>query len=329
MLTKMVSERLGYSIPMTTQNACAPLACEWAGAPGAPQSRELAGGMGLFATTVDSPFIGLGGTQSSPNAANSRFASDAAARAAEIARCGVACGPEDAARISAQALAVSPDVGEAYNIKAMRCAASLEEALELFRAGRAAAERALKPEFSPAALAAAAAANGSGKKGQQRSAPAWEMLEVRPLIRAQYGAAALDSLPLRPLASFALHARALPPSSPQSLQALPPGSSTHQCGPLPSLPTPGVANTLRKLGRWAEAAAEYAALDRIDPACHCTSGAWVNWKAHYPDTLIAAGDAAGARAYMAWRDNAEAHEVGSSQLVRAAAGAPRVVGEES
>ena len=86
---------------------------------------------------------------------------------------------------------------------------------------------------------------------------------------------------------------------------------------------PGVANTLRKLGRWAEAAAEYAALDRIDPACHCGSSAWVNWKCHYPDTLIAAGDAAGARAYMARPDNVDAHEFGSSQLVRARAHARR------
>jgi hypothetical protein len=208
-LQAQLSKELGYTVVASAHNGSMPLACERVGPPGAPQSGELAGPSGLWLMQADVPVFGDGQT---PSAASSRFATDAAARAADIAKNGFGCDPAAAAAIAAKALAISPDVGDAYSIKAMRCAGSLEEALELFRAGRAAAERALKPEFSAAALAAAASASnssGGGKKRRPRSLSAWEMMEVRPLIRAQYGA------PLALLGRMLLRARAalLPISS--------------------------------------------------------------------------------------------------------------------
>jgi hypothetical protein len=75
-----------------------------------------------------------------------------------------------------------------------------------------------------------------------------------------------------------------------------------------------VANTLRKLRRWPEARAAYEALDALDPASHHRSSAWVNWKAHFPDVLLASGDAAAARKFITRADNAEGTEYESSAL---------------
>jgi hypothetical protein len=67
----------------------------------------------------------------------------------------------------------------------------------------------------------------------------------------------------------------------------------------------GVASTLRKLRRWGEAADAYMALQALDPGSHNSSSFWINWKAHVPETLLAAGRVEAARAYMCHPDNAD------------------------
>ena len=65
----------------------------------------------------------------------------------------------------------------------------------------------------------------------------------------------------------------------------------------------GLANTLRRLQRWAEAAEAYRALHAMDPESHFGNSFWINWKTHVPETLMAAGCAAEARAYICHPDN--------------------------
>jgi tetratricopeptide (TPR) repeat protein len=83
----------------------------------------------------------------------------------------------------------------------------------------------------------------------------------------------------------------------------------------------GVANALRKLGRWAEAADAYEALHVLDPGTHVTSSPWLNWKVHVPLTLLAAGRAARCREYLRDADNEACLTYNSSNLHWQGAGA--------
>ena len=83
----------------------------------------------------------------------------------------------------------------------------------------------------------------------------------------------------------------------------------------------GVANTLRKLHRWSEAADAYMALHALDPGNYSNSSFWLNWKAHVPDVLIAAGRVDEARSYTTNPDNSECYEYNATAMHWNAAGA--------
>ena len=87
----------------------------------------------------------------------------------------------------------------------------------------------------------------------------------------------------------------------------------HPCRPLVRAMA-GEANTLRKLGRWDEAADAYERLHALDPVSHVNTSFWNNWKAHVPLTLLAAGRADRCRAYMRDPDNAHCLSWNSAAL---------------
>jgi len=166
--------------PTHYDNPAAPLACEWLrGEVGAPQDKALEGSVGLWTSAVE---------RDMPAAVAARYASGAIARAAAAALAGFQSEPAAAAAAAAAALAISPDAADAYNLRAQRCAVSLEEALGLYREAAAAALWALKPEFAPA-------------EGRRLG------MELRPLLRAKIGAPPRAAAPH---SSAAIHCYPLP-----------------------------------------------------------------------------------------------------------------------
>jgi hypothetical protein len=162
----------GANMRTVTNNVAMPLACEWLGARDAPQDAGLLGNdaTGPWSLCVDGFPRGT---------ASSYYVSPAVAAAAAEALGGFSSPPEGAAAAAARALTLSPLAADAYSLRALRCAGSLEEALELYRTAERAAREALKPgamdELAP---------RGRGGGG----AAAWDILELRPLVRAMHGA---------------------------------------------------------------------------------------------------------------------------------------------
>ncbi len=100
-------------------NPAVPCACEWlGGVADAPQERRLAEHDSVWELSVHAGGVAV-----------SRYASPAAAAAAVAAAHGFGLPPAEAALAVARALALCADCGDAWNLKALRCAASLEEAL--------------------------------------------------------------------------------------------------------------------------------------------------------------------------------------------------------
>ncbi|MGA1797029.1 MAG: hypothetical protein ACMUIL_14355 [bacterium] len=80
--------------------------------------------------------------------------------------------PEHAVALARKALTISPDCADAYNLLAQETAESLEEAIDLFRKGVEAGERAI------------------GKKAfKDKAGDFWGYLETRPYMRARAGLA--------------------------------------------------------------------------------------------------------------------------------------------
>jgi hypothetical protein len=152
----------GGGMLTVSNNVAVPLACEWLGARDAPQDAGLRGddATGLWSLCVD----GL--------AAGSRYRSPAVAAAAEAALAGFSSPPERAEVAAARALALSPLAADAHSLRALRCAASLEEALALYRTAVGAARDALQP----------------GTLEELGDTAAWRIPELRPLVRAMHGA---------------------------------------------------------------------------------------------------------------------------------------------
>ncbi len=131
----------------------------------------------------------------------------AAAAAAAMAR-------DAALQTAADALALSSHAADAWNLRALRCATSLEEALGFYEEAMRCAERALAPATRAAWDAWTPADAALGVWG------AWP--EMQPWVRAAHG----------------------------------------------------VANTLRKLGRWEASRAAYEALQARDTPTHHTDACW-------------------------------------------------------
>jgi tetratricopeptide (TPR) repeat protein len=277
-----LAQLLGGAGMRTVTNVAVPLACEWLGARDAPQDAGLRGDdtTGLWSICVDALGRGVAG---------SRYVSPAVAAAAEEALAGFNSPPERAEAAAAAALKLSPLAADAHNLRALRCAGSLEEALELYRTAVGVARQAFKP---------------STLDELRGDTAAWDIPELRPLVRAMHGARYCA------LACLLLLARSRVGGMRRMLTRLCAALHAAACAQNPA----GVANTLRKLRRWREARAAYEALDALDPGSHFRSSAWTNWKAHYPDVLLACGDAAAARAFVARPDNSEGTEYESSAL---------------
>ncbi len=80
--------------------------------------------------------------------------------------------PQQAATLARQALAISSDCADAYNVLAKVEARTIEEASEFYRRGVEAGERSLGPEFF-----------------RKNKGHFWGMLETRPYMRARQGLA--------------------------------------------------------------------------------------------------------------------------------------------
>ncbi len=80
--------------------------------------------------------------------------------------------PQQAAKLARQALAVSPDCADAYNVLANTEAKTIEEAYDFYRTAVEAGERSLGPTFF-----------------RENKGHFWGMLETRPYMRARQGLA--------------------------------------------------------------------------------------------------------------------------------------------
>jgi tetratricopeptide (TPR) repeat protein len=80
--------------------------------------------------------------------------------------------PREAVRLAKEAIRISPDCADAYNLLAETNAGSVEDAAELYRAGVAAGERAL-----------------GARVFEENAGHFWGLLETRPYMRAKQGLA--------------------------------------------------------------------------------------------------------------------------------------------